>query len=89
MLTKPAAGALSRYVPEPECIFKSIWADPPLQIFQRGRLSQALALTFNHYMPEKRSTVEHLPVPVEVVERRIYLIRGQKVMLDSDLADLY
>jgi hypothetical protein len=28
-------------------------------------------------------------VPVELVERRIYLIRGQKVMLDSDLAELY
>ena len=30
-----------------------------------------------------------LPVPVELIERRIYLIRGHKVMLDSDLADLY
>lgn len=28
-------------------------------------------------------------VPVEVIERKILLIRGQKVMLDSDLADLY
>ena len=28
-------------------------------------------------------------VPVEVIERRIYLIRGQKVMLDQDLAELY
>ena len=28
-------------------------------------------------------------VPVEVIERRIYLIRGQKVMIDSDLAELY
>jgi hypothetical protein len=28
-------------------------------------------------------------VPVELIERRIYLIRGQKVMLDSDLAGLY
>jgi phage regulator Rha-like protein len=30
-----------------------------------------------------------LPVPVELIERRIYVIRGQKVMLDSDLAELY
>jgi ORF6N domain-containing protein len=30
-----------------------------------------------------------LPVPVESIERRIYLIRGQKVMLDADLAELY
>src|SRR5882672_10224390 len=28
-------------------------------------------------------------VPVELIERRIYLIRGQKVMLDSELAELY
>lgn len=28
-------------------------------------------------------------VPVEVIERRILLIRGQKVMLDSHLAELY
>ncbi len=30
-----------------------------------------------------------LPVPVEMIERRIYLIRGNKVMLDRDLAELY
>jgi hypothetical protein len=28
-------------------------------------------------------------VPLETIERRIYLIRGQKVMVDRDLADLY
>ena len=28
-------------------------------------------------------------VPLEVVKSRIYLIRGQKVLLDSDLAELY
>ncbi len=28
-------------------------------------------------------------IPIERVEQRIYLIRGQKVMLDSDLAVLY
>ncbi len=31
----------------------------------------------------------HLPVPVKFIERRIYLIRRQKVMLDRDLAELY
>jgi hypothetical protein len=41
-------------------------------------------------MPKKISApVGHLAVPVELVERRIYRIRGQKVMLDSDLAELY
>ena len=28
-------------------------------------------------------------VPIEVIERKIYLIRGHRVMLDSDLAELY
>jgi hypothetical protein len=28
-------------------------------------------------------------IPVEVIERKIYLIRGHKVMLDKDLASLY
>ena len=28
-------------------------------------------------------------VPIEVIERKIYLIRGQKIILDNDLADLY
>jgi hypothetical protein len=28
-------------------------------------------------------------VPIEVIEKKIYLIRGQKVMLDRDLAALY
>ncbi len=30
-----------------------------------------------------------LPVTAEMIERRIYLIRGHKVMLDADLAELY
>lgn len=28
-------------------------------------------------------------IPVEVIERKIYLIRGVKVMLSSELAELY
>ena len=28
-------------------------------------------------------------VPVELIEKKIYLIRGQKVILDSDLAELF
>lgn len=30
-----------------------------------------------------------LPAAVDLIERKIYLIRGQRVMLDSDLAELY
>jgi len=33
----------------------------------------------------RRSTT----VPIALIERRIYLIHGQKVMLDTDLAELY
>lgn len=41
-------------------------------------------------MPSKKSTpAGRVAVFVEVVARRIYLIREQKVMLDSDLAELY
>lgn len=41
-------------------------------------------------MPHKKDlTGTSLAVSVQFVERRIYLIRGQKVMLDSDLAELY
>lgn len=31
----------------------------------------------------------NLPVPLELIERKIYVIRGRKVMLDSALAELY
>ncbi len=31
----------------------------------------------------------HTLVPIETIAGRIYLIRGTKVMLDSDLAELY
>jgi hypothetical protein len=40
-------------------------------------------------MANRKSKAALLPVPAEAIERRIYLIRGYKVMLDSDLADLY
>jgi hypothetical protein len=42
-------------------------------------------------MPEKPSlSLSRQPtLPAELIARRIYLIRGQKVMLASDLAELY
>jgi hypothetical protein len=45
-----------------------------------------LTLTYAH---KKAVTTRSLPVPVELIERRIYLIRGKKVMLAFDLAELY
>jgi hypothetical protein len=35
------------------------------------------------------SVAERLSVTIELIERRIYLIRNQKVMLDTELAGLY
>ena len=40
-------------------------------------------------MEKAISPADRLSVRVHVIERRIYLIRGQRVMLDSDLAELY
>lgn len=42
-------------------------------------------------MPKKNPppVYAQLPVPVDLIQRRIYLIRGQKVILDADLAELY
>ena len=41
-------------------------------------------------MPHKKNlTKSSLAVSVQFIERRIYLIRGQKVMNDVDLAELY
>ena len=40
-------------------------------------------------MPDKKPAAEKLPTPVELVARKIYSIRGQRVMLDSHLAQLY
>ena len=41
-------------------------------------------------MPKKQSSPDHdPPIQIQLIERRIYLIRGQKVMLDRDLAELY
>ena len=41
-------------------------------------------------MPHKKDlTTPSVDVSVQFIERRIYLIRGQKVMIDFDLAELY
>jgi ORF6N domain len=41
-------------------------------------------------MPKvNNSLVERLPIPVALIEQRIYLIRGHSVTLDRDLAELY
>jgi hypothetical protein len=43
----------------------------------------------NFMSPSSTTATERGLIPLEAIERRIYLIRGHKVMLDSDLAELY
>lgn len=40
-------------------------------------------------MTGKKIIAKKLIASVEQIESRIFLIRGQKVMLDADLAELY
>jgi hypothetical protein len=46
---------------------------------------------YSRYMPKQQtsSPADQLPIPMEIIECRIYLIRGHKVMLDSGPAELY
>jgi len=37
----------------------------------------------------KKKKISTIAIPSELIEKRIYLIRGQKVMLDTNLAELY
>jgi hypothetical protein len=40
-------------------------------------------------VPTRKSLSKSVTVSVQLIERRIYLIRGHKVMIDADLAELY
>jgi hypothetical protein len=47
------------------------------------------ACYFRHMPSRKNLKTPILPVSVQLIERRIYLIRGHKVMIDVDLAEMY
>jgi hypothetical protein len=49
----------------------------------------SLAVTLFPVPTRKSLNKSLLRVSVELTERRIYLIRGHKVMIDVDLAELY
>ena len=40
-------------------------------------------------MAKKRRVSPGALIPVEAIERRIHLLRGQKIMIDADLAEIY
>lgn len=41
------------------------------------------------YMRKPQADSSQQLIPIEAIERRIFLIRGQKVMIDRDIAELY
>lgn len=43
----------------------------------------------NKMKNNNQNLANNLPIPIELIERRIYFIRGQKVMVSSDLAEIY
>ncbi len=40
-------------------------------------------------MPRKKEPSQQMTLSVQLIEQRIYLIRNKKVMISSDLAELY
>src|SRR5438552_2700575 len=51
------------------------------------RAAAKFSFTLMGYSMPKRSNA--LPVAIEQIERQIYIVRGQRVMMDADLAKLY
>jgi hypothetical protein len=39
-------------------------------------------------VPTRKTLSKSVSVSIQLIERRIYLIRGHKVMIDADLAEL-
>ncbi len=52
------------------------------------RLDETLQLA-TLLTPQRKKPDSKLPIPVQLIERRIFLIRGKKVIIDSDLSELY
>jgi len=46
-------------------------------------------VSFSFNMPDTKPMKQSALIPVERIEKAIYLIRGERVMLDRDLARLY
>jgi len=53
----------------------------------RSEIGSDLPLNFNP-MADNQAPTEHVAAPVELIVRRIYVIRSQRVMLDTHLAEL-
>jgi hypothetical protein len=55
--------------------------------------SEAVKNMLQSFLPKSKSPkptiISPLPVPIELIERRIFLIRGLKVMISTHLAELY
>ncbi len=51
-------------------------------------ISKVLLSSFTNNMPENTSPLEQIKAE-EIIKQRIFIIRGRKVMIDNDLAELY
>lgn len=71
-----------------EDLYELVWSKPMVELAQDLGLSDvALAKRCckSHFMPARPTT----PAPTQVIARSIVILRGQKVLLDTDLAALY
>jgi hypothetical protein len=69
------------------------YTKPPPSLLPRGRkrswswnANKTLIVTSFKMTKRKSSVATEALVPVELIERQIYFVRGHKVMLDSELA---
>jgi len=53
------------------------------------RLSRGLELQFIRNILQNKGTCMNELIPQDIIEKRIYVIRRQKVMIDRELAELY
>src|SRR5437763_8368657 len=80
-----------------ERIFCFIWVELLLchtaaRVWPKENWRDSRLNAHNTYgMPKKITLIRRSPMslPVELIERRMYVARGHKVMLDRDLAELY
>ena len=65
----------------------SAWADPSACDRARAGAEIIKSLVLKEKSIKKTKAV--VPVAIESIERRILIIRGHKLLIDADLADLY
>lgn len=65
------------------------WARAGCSVAEDGKMVNQVTTQDSGEGCEGKDVLMKAVVPMEVIERKIYLIRREKVMLSSDLAELY